>query len=152
MYTNTNFPIDIYIQLDNGIYIFNHESSTGKTRLFKALRGIQIFEQLVHKIDEEPVQNHASILTYTYNDLLLYNIELEPLLNDCLIDHKSVIILDRYDLYGSEMYVDVLERISKHSIILIDCNIIEKVSSFTDDKICFIEMSETSIIVTELPV
>lgn len=141
MYTNNSFQTDINIQLNNGLYIFEGESATGKTRLFNELRNIQKYEQS-ERLKE-------SIVTYTYNDYLLYNVTLEDILKKYENEKLEVIILDRYDMYGSEEYIDSLVKISKDSIILVDCKSIDKFSNCTDDNICFIEMDETSITVTD---
>lgn len=140
MYTNNNFRIKIDLQLNNGIYIFEGESATGKTRLFNELRNIQKYEQSENQ--------DKSIITYTYNDYLIYKISLQQAFDEYK-ESVKVIMLDRYDLYGTERDIERLMEISKWSIILIDCKQIELFSTSTIDKICFIEMTESSIKVTE---
>ena len=55
--SSNNYGTIIDINLENGIYIFDNQSATGKTRLCKALRDCQKYG--------EPVAS------YTYDDKLL---------------------------------------------------------------------------------
>lgn len=126
MYMNTDYNPSITINLDNGIYIFNNESATGKTRLCKRLKDLKAYG--------EPVDS------FTYNDLLR-GIRLDSVLTPV----NKVILLDRYDLYKTEGY-DLINKCADNSIILIDCKTPFMGSLDIED--CFIEMGEDSIVVT----
>lgn len=128
MYINDKYSIMIHIKLGNGLYVFDSEASTGKTRLFKELRKHQTYGE--------------AISTYTYNDKLLgHRIE------DALIPNKyKVIMLDRYDQYEGDG-AELINECAKTCIILIDCK--ESFSASTEDKWCTIKMSAKLIEVIE---
>lgn len=127
MYKNDKFQPMIEINLENGIYIFDNESATGKTRLCKVLKTYQIYG--------EPVAS------FTYHDILLGN-QVEKI----LIPNKyKVILLDRYDLYGVGP-TDLFDKCAENSIILIDCKG-EFLASRNDDW-CLIKMTDSKIEVT----
>lgn len=126
------FNIDIYnvaidINLDNGIYIFDNESASGKTRLCKLFKRYQAYG--------------VPVSAYTYND---YCIGL-PIEN--VIDRKfKVILLDRYDLYEG-IGAELIRQCARDSIILIDCK-----GNFTvtnEDDWCIVNMTQDRIEVTQ---
>jgi len=107
MYIFTNGYPEIRIKLDNGVYIFDAKSSTGKTYLailLKRLRGAG-----------EPVDS------FTYADSKRVNTLTEALSGkDFTVQQLRVIMLDRYDMY-SDLYVDELDKLRENCVILIDC-------------------------------
>lgn len=124
MYRLNKYNVAINIELEPGIYVFDNQSATGKTRLAKLLSEYQAYG--------EPV------VSYTYND------KLKGLsLGDFIKDKKyKVILLDRYDLYNGD-YSEDIKKHAKESIVLIDCK--SEVKNINDDEWCNIVMSEDSI-------
>lgn len=119
---------NIYIKLNTGIYIFDNESATGKTRLCKELRKNQAYGE--------------SVASYSYNDYLLRT----PISAVLTPNKFDVIMLDRYDMYNG-VGSDLIKECATNSIILIDCKAPLKVSAMCD--ICFISMSSDRIEVSE---
>lgn len=127
MYVITKYNPEIHINLENGIYIFDNESATGKTRLSKFLKKLKAYG--------EPVDS------FTYDDLLR-----GESLAKVLIPENKVILLDRYDLYKEKGH-DLINRCAADSIILIDCK--APFLGSTEDQCCFINMMEDKIEVNE---
>lgn len=127
MYVITKYSPEIYIELENGIYIFDNESATGKTRLSKFFKKLKAYG--------EPVDS------FTYDDLLRGE-SLEKVLHSA----NRVILLDRYDLYKEKGH-DLINACARDSIILIDCKTAFRGS--TEDQSCFINMTEDKIEVSE---
>lgn len=124
MYKTDKYNTELIFSLDNGIYIFDNESATGKTRLCKEIRKYQKYN--------EP------LASYTYDDKLL-NMAIEKV----LVPNKyKVIMLDRYDMYEGEGAELILEC-AKNSIILIDCK--SKFTVTSEDEWCTIEMTHDKI-------
>lgn len=123
MYVNAEYNPTVNINLENGIYTFDAESATGKTRLCKHLKTLNAYG--------EPVDS------FTYNDLLRGDT-----LNNVLNSKNKVIMLDRYDLYKNEGH-ELINQCAENSIILIDCKSAFPGSSDSQD--CFIEMAENSL-------
>lgn len=92
----------IYIQLDRGVYMFQPESSTGKTYLFGLLRRLWLAG--------EPVA------TYTWTDEKMHANIYEVVKPG----EQKVLMLDRYDLY-SDKYWDLIQEFAKTGIVLLDC-------------------------------
>ena len=88
----------VNIDLDAGLYCFEMESATGKTRLYKRLKELQI--------QGEPV------VSYSYNDYM-YGVDLVKLLE--MHPNAKVIMLDRYDIFKG-LYKDIIIEKSKISI------------------------------------
>ncbi len=118
-------PVSIHVNLDNGVYVFDAESGTGKTRLKCVLDNLM-------GIDDR-------IVTYTYNDKIR-----GFKLKDILIPEKyELILLDRYDLYNGDC-MDLIISCSENAIVLIDCK--QPIINGPDNEgWCFIEMTEDSI-------
>lgn len=128
MYINDKYAVTIRIELGEGVYIFNKKSATGKTRLAKELKEIQIYDK--------------DVSSYTYNDKLL-GISMESIFNG----NKKVILLDRYDMYNGDG-ADLIDKYAKSCIILIDCKDSNGPRIDTDYELCFIDMSSDCIEVT----
>ena len=128
MYSINKYGTIIDVNLDNGIYIFDNASATGKTRLCKALRECQKYG--------EPVAS------YTYDDKLL-----DIPIGKVLVPNKyKVIMLDRYDMY--EGYgAELIKECADNSVILIDCK--GEFSVSNEDDWCMIEMTEDRIEVVQ---
>ncbi len=121
MFKIDNMRVDVSIQLDNGIYYFDEQSATGKTRLAKLFR------------DYAP---DIPVSSYSYDDL-----ELEiPF--DALVKPKQqkVVVIDRYDLYKGK-FVQQIEEFSKYGIVLLDC----KGDPGIPCELCFIDMKPDRI-------
>lgn len=128
MYSIDKYNVKIKINLESGIYVFDNESATGKTRLAKMLAEYQAYG--------EPV------ISYTYNDYLK-----GISLNNMIKNKKyEVIMLDRYDLYNGE-YSDIIREFSKDTIVLMDCK--SEVKNIEDDDWCDITMTADCIEVSQ---
>lgn len=119
MYRTDKYNTELVFNMENGLYIFDNQSATGKTRLCKVIRDYQKYG--------EP------LASYTYDDYLL-GMKIE----DVLVPKKyKVIMLDRYDMYEG-VGADLIKECAKDSIVLIDCKWNFTVSN--EDETCFIEM------------
>ena len=124
MYRLDKYSVEIVINLDKGIYVFDNESATGKTRLCKILREYQAYGERV--------------ASYTYNDKLL-GIPIEEIL---VPEKYEVILLDRYDLYegyGKEL----INKCAKNTIVLVDCK--DKFTVTNEEDWCSIELKPHKI-------
>lgn len=102
MYTNDYFKVKLAINLENGVYLLNAESATGKTRLCKELRNQYL--------------KFGDVYSVTYHSLKPDKIQLSS-----QGDFK-VIMFDRFDLYSQDAEVkDLILKYCEQSIILIDC-------------------------------
>lgn len=123
-----NYMPNIRTELNNGIYVFDNQSATGKTRLRKELRKNQ--------------QYGEKVASYSYEDYLL---EL-PLDRILIPDKYKLIMLDRYDMYrgaGSDLILCCKEN----TIILIDCK--GELDFGAEYGWCTIEMTDKLIEVVE---
>lgn len=95
-----NVKVDVL--LDNGVYIFNNMSSTGKTYLYNTIsmylgdKDINVFG-----------------LTYTEYQKGLT-------LDKALKDKAKLVVVDRYDMYKGEFDAEI-EELGKTGIVLVDC-------------------------------
>lgn len=127
MYVSKSYMTQIKIDLPNGLWVFDSESATGKTRLFSCLRDLCLLG--------EPV------VSFTYSDFAL-GLDLDKVLTSAPRGTKVIIILDRYDMYADKGH-DAISEWAKHAIVLLDCK--QGYPASADDNICFIEMTEDSI-------
>lgn len=121
------YSTTIDIKLDAGVYVFDNQSSTGKTRLYKELRECQKYGE--------------NVAAYSYDDKLL------GINMDTVLDSKyKVILIDRYDMFLNEK-IEKITELSDTSIILIDC----KHDSYLncDVEYCYINMEPYRIEVEE---
>ncbi|MDO5406783.1 MAG: hypothetical protein Q4F28_05580 [Eubacteriales bacterium] len=125
MYENNKYSMTISIQLENGVYVFNKQPATGKTRLAKELRDIQAYD--------------GDVSSYTYNDKLLGRA-----ISDCFDSRFKVILLDRYDMYNG-YGAELIEKYADSSIILLDCKDVDGPKIGCDYDICFIDMTSSHI-------
>lgn len=128
MYYLDKYSVTIDIKLEPGIYVFDNQSATGKTRLAKLLSEYQAYK--------EPV------VSYTYNDKLK-GISLTDYLKG---NEYKVILLDRYDLYNGD-YAETIMQYSNEAVILIDCK--SEVKNIADDDWCTIVMNQDRIEVVQ---
>lgn len=128
MYHNDKYNVEIKICLDNGIYEFDNNSATGKTRLCKELKELQ-------KLNEP-------VIGYTYGDDKL-GIDLSKVIE---IVKPKVVLLDRYDMYNNMFHDEMIEW-AKDSIVLIDCK--DFLDIDYDTGWCDIEMSPEKIEVVQ---
>ena len=128
MYKNDKYDVEININLENGIYVFDEKSATGKTRLCKALKELR-------KLGEP-------VVGYTYGDDKL-GISLIDIISKV---NPRVIMLDRYDMYNGTFNKKFAEW-SKNAIILIDCKGDLETETCTDW--CTIEMEPRKIEVVQ---
>lgn len=119
----TIFNIDI--KLNPGIYVFDDEAATGKTRLFNELR------------DDTTLV--GKVLAVTYADIHIRGVDVNQLIQN---GNHELIVLDRYDRMDG-IDKDVLINASKHAIILIDCKDTSDWVYGTD--FCSIQMNRNGI-------
>ena len=129
MFFIDKYNTKIYINLENGLYIFSNQSSTGKTRLYKELKDMYTYGE--------------DVLAYSYSDLL-YGTDLAELLKKN--PDKKVLLIDRYDMFINQ-YRGIIAAYSKHSIVMVDCK--QEISFTKEDGMCFIEMTDNTISVGE---
>ena len=118
--------VDIKINLPNGVYDFRAKSATGKTRLAKLLKD--------YAADGEPV------MSYSYNDKV-NGVPFDSVVHP---GKQKLLVLDRYDLYNGE-FKEQIEEFAKTGVVLIDI----KGPTSIDSELCYIEMTEDCIEVTE---
>ena len=123
MYVNQEYNPNVNILLNNGIYVFDAESATGKTWLCKQLKKLKAYGEPVDAI--------------TYNDLLT-RVRLENVVKP----QNKVIMLDRYDMYREAGY-ELINNCETTSIVLIDCK--SGFNGSRDTEMCFIDISENNI-------
>ena len=128
MYKNDKYDIEININLDNGIYVFDEKFATGKTRLCKVLKELR-------KLGEP-------VVGYTYGDDNL-GINLIDITNKV---NPKVLMLDRYDMYNGTFNKELAEW-SKNAVILIDCKGNLKTDIYIDW--CIIKMKPGKIEVAQ---
>lgn len=124
----SKYKPEIKIHLKNGLYVFDSQSATGKTRLRKELRKLQ--------------QYGEKVASYSYEDYQL-GIPINTVLNP---NKYKLILLDRYDMYngiGSDLILNCIEK----STVLIDCK--GDLGFGAEYNWCTIEMSERVIEVIE---
>lgn len=102
MYKCDKYATKVNIELENGLYVFDDESATGKTRLCKLFKELQ-------RLDEP-------VIGYTFNDDKL-GIDLVSQIN---VKKPQVLVLDRYDMYKGT-FDNYFTSWSKNMIVLIDC-------------------------------
>ena len=119
MFKLDKYSVKIAINLENGIYVFDNESATGKTRLCKLLKEYQAYGE--------------AVASYTYNDKLLGH-PISEVLNPSKF---KVVILDRYDLYEGDGK-ELINECAKSMVILVDCK--DKFTVTNDEEWCYICM------------
>jgi tRNA A37 threonylcarbamoyladenosine biosynthesis protein TsaE len=92
----------ISIEADNGIYIFDNMSGTGKTRLCNVLKDYMLIDD--------------SIVAITYNDVKVFK---SAVLDIIKPSKQKLLMLDRYDLYRP-FAEDKIKEFGKTGIVLID--------------------------------
>lgn len=102
MFTINKALIKIDIQLNNGVYYFDEELATGKTRLTKLLRGY---------MQDFPVSS------YSYDDLVA-GLDFDKVVKP---SEQKLLVIDRYDLYKGR-FKEQIEKLAKTGIVILDCN------------------------------
>lgn len=97
-----NYTDIVDVDLTAGIYQFEDDSATGKTRLCELLKKYRAYGEKVY--------------AYTYNDLLV-GIDFE---SDVKQQEYKVVMLDRYDMYKGR-FSETIKELSKSCVVLIDC-------------------------------
>lgn len=96
--------VDIQIEIDRpGVYQLDGDSATGKTYLFKLLRGVN------------KASSMDKVITYTYDDKWL-GVKLDELARG---KELELVVIDRYDMFLNE-YLDEINELGKEAIVLID--------------------------------
>lgn len=117
--------IKIDIQLDNGVYVFNNISSTGKTYLYNTIN------MYLNLDDEIPVFG----LSYT-------DYEKGLTLAKAIKDKAKLVVIDRYDMYKGEFDKEI-EELGKNGIVLVDCKSPTKLKAYH----CAIKLVDSTHIV-----
>lgn len=120
----TEYRTHITIDLEPGIWVFDNESTTGKSRLCKCLRDLELLGQ--------------PACGYSYEDMLLGR----DLHNILTCGKYRVIMLDRYDMYPDAEHAEICEC-AKNTVVLLVC--MRGFKGSNTDEVCFIDMSESSI-------
>lgn len=126
MYTNNEYRTHVNIPLNNGIYIFDDETATGKTRLCKYLKKLRAYGEPVNSL--------------TYNDILS-----GTTIESIFEPNIKLVMLDRYDMYNNRGH-EIIKKMKDSCIILIDCKKSFKVTDDYED--CFMHMTSSSLEVT----
>ena len=128
------YRVKIYIDLDNGLYIFPDEAATGKTRCGKLLGTYGMYGY------------KTKYLTYVHNSDE-YREEIMGLREN----YYEVIMLDRcdmsYDVFNDDEVIEKLTRLSKSCIVLADCK--GKCKLFEIADLCFIDMAKEEISISQ---
>lgn len=93
--------VTVDIKLDNGLYQFDGESATGKTRLYDIIKSYQ--------------RVGYDVASYSYTDLQ-NGLNLEDVVNKI---QPSLLMIDRYDMFPN-MYQETIINASKDGIVLVD--------------------------------
>lgn len=95
--------VDIQIEIDKpGVYRLDGDSATGKTYLFKLLRGVN------------KASSMDKVITYTYDDKWL-GIKLDELARG---KELELVVIDRYDMFLNE-YLDTINELGRKAIVLV---------------------------------
>ena len=128
MFELTKYSTKIRINLENGIWVFDAQSATGKTRLSKLLKDLDALGEPVGSI--------------TYYDILRGDLTVESFLSR---EKYRVVLLDRYDMY-SNLGHEAICACARRAIVLIACK--QGYTGSRDDGVCFIETTADSINIT----
>lgn len=113
----------IRIQLNNGVYVFDSESATGKTYLWSMLKGLT---------------SRDDIMCISYPEAKM----IKSLYDVDGIENVHLIFLDRYDMY-SPKYNQEIEQLASHCSILLDCKQCENYEGQVE--YCTIKMTRHSL-------
>lgn len=117
------YDVKLTISLENGLYILDIESGSGKTRLKKLLDEFNGYGEAVS--------------SYTYKDYL----NKEPIEKAVDASKYRAVVVDRYDIYFP-YGLDVMEKAASNMIILVDC---KKGLSVSGVKLALIDMEADSM-------
>ena len=125
MYKLNDYNVKLTIRLDNGAYIFDSDSSTGKTRLYYLLRDFMAYGENVYAV--------------SYDDILRKE-DVQFMINQY---KPKLILFDRFDIYIDDKDLKLIKNLADTSIILVDYKGSLDVtgSKCSTDEICTIEMS-----------
>ena len=100
-YTFGNYTINI--QYKAGVFFFEDESATGKSKLGK------LFKQMM--LDD------IDVACYTYGDLIEYRLTLEEYLKNRKV---SILLIDRYNLYPDKFHDTINNLVKSGCMVLVD--------------------------------
>ena len=95
------YNIKVDVQLENGIYRFTNQSSTGKSYLYNTMSMY--------------LKGKVPVFGINYTDYLK-----GVNLNKAVKNRARLVVLDRYDMYKGEFDREINE-LCKNGIVLIDC-------------------------------
>ena len=124
MFKIIEYKPEVIINLENGLYQFDSETATGKTRLCELLR--------------EYNRAGLPVVAYSYTDWSL-GLDLISVVNKF---KPKVLMIDRYDMFIGE-YSDFLESIQDEIIVMIDCKDMLPFGEY--DKVCGIKFTPDKI-------
>lgn len=101
-------PVDVSIEIGKpGVYVFLSSSGLGKTFLANLLKTL-----------EDP---GIYIVTYDNRESIQ-----RAMLEDIKRNKYELVFLDRYDMYASSEYNDVINDISRDTIVLVDAKNVDR--------------------------
>lgn len=131
MYTCYKGSPRVEIKLENGIYVFEHESATGKSYLARRLKELRCYSS-------EPVDS------FTFQDTRVHGDICSTLDGpDFTARELQVLLLDRYDLYCGK-YTDFVNSLKDCCIVLVDC---KGLSGLQVTDMCWVKYSKQRIVV-----
>lgn len=128
MFKIDKYRIDVEVNLENGVYIFDGYSSTGKTYLYK------LAEKYRHYGEK--------IVGYTYNDFI-DSVNIDKVLDNT---KYKLAVLDRYDMYYGEG-IKAIQEFAKNGIVLVDTK--RGVIPPNESKPCYLYLSGLKILVSK---
>ncbi|MCI9180605.1 MAG: hypothetical protein HFG50_11485 [Lachnospiraceae bacterium] len=125
MFSLLKYSVKINVNLDNGVYVFDNESATGKSRLYSLVKKYSAYG--------EPVAG------YTFEDFCR-GLDITAVLNP---KKFALVVLDRLDMYSNRSILSLIEKSAHDCIILVDCKNDFQVN--IDYDWCYINMTANAI-------
>lgn len=125
-YCGRALGMDVEIDLEPGIYVFDAVSGEGKSYLCKCLKTLRELG--------EPVDG------YTYSDTVR-NPSLSAYLSEERLGEVKCLMFDRYDLYRDKFHKEI-EELKSRCVVLVNCNYL---FPFEDFEICCINFQKGSL-------
>lgn len=95
-----SLDISISSNVDKGIYLFEQQSSTGKTRLFQLLNTLR--------------SRGLNVFGYTYDDYM------KNISKDVIPGNVQLLLVDRYDMYIGKINEKIIEVFNNGGLVLLD--------------------------------
>lgn len=122
MYRLDKYNVKLDIDLENSIYIFDPDSSTGKSRLYWLIR--------------EYMEMEKEIYSVSYGDILRGENPAE-----IIAERNPVLVMfDRFDMYINQGYKELLKSLSDRAIVLVDYKGEEKITNGSAEWLAFLDV------------